>query len=76
DLGMIERVLTNLLDNALRHTPQHGEVEVALTPQDDRVVVTVSDTGEGIPQARREGLFQRPQRPMSGGAATSGGLGL
>lgn len=76
DLGMIERVLTNLLDNALRHTPQHGEVEVALAPQDDRVVVTVSDTGEGIPLARREGLFQRPQRPTSGGVATSGGLGL
>lgn len=76
DLGMIERVLTNLLDNALRHTPSRGEVEVALEPRGDRVVVTVSDTGEGIPAARREGLFQRPQRPMSGGTVTSGGLGL
>jgi signal transduction histidine kinase len=76
DLGMIERVLTNLLDNALRHTPSHGEIEVALEPQGDRVVVTVADTGEGIPAARREGLFQRPQRPMSGGTVTSGGLGL
>ncbi len=76
DLGMIERVLTNLLDNALRHTPSHGEVEVALEPRGDRVVVTVSDTGTGIPAARREGLFQRPQRPMSGGTSTSGGLGL
>ena len=34
--------------------------------------MTVADTGEGIPAARREGLFQRPQRPMSGGAVTSG----
>ncbi|UTV60188.1 HAMP domain-containing sensor histidine kinase [Burkholderia arboris] len=76
DLGMIERVLTNLLDNALRHTPPHGEIEVALEPQGDRVVVTVADTGEGIPAARRDGLFQRPQRPMSGGTVTSGGLGL
>lgn len=76
DLGMIERVLTNLLDNALRHTPPHGEVEVALEPRGDRVVVTVADTGAGIPAARREGLFQRPQRPMSGGTVTSGGLGL
>ena len=75
DLGMIERVLTNLLDNALRHTPAHGEVEVALEPRGDRVLVTVADTGEGIPAARREGLFQRPQRPMSGGAVTSGGPG-
>ncbi|KWF63700.1 sensor histidine kinase [Burkholderia pseudomultivorans] len=76
DLGMIERVLTNLIDNALRHTPVHGEVEVALEPRGDRVIVTVSDTGAGIPAERREGLFQRPQRPMSGGAARSGGLGL
>ena len=52
------------------------EIEVALEPQGDRVVVTVADTGEGIPAARREGLFQRPQRPMSGGTVTSGGLGL
>ncbi|HDR8921313.1 HAMP domain-containing sensor histidine kinase [Burkholderia vietnamiensis] len=76
DLAMIERVLTNLLDNALRHTPQHGAIEVALTPRDDRVVVTVSDTGAGIPLARRAGLFQRPQRPVSGGTSTNGGLGL
>ncbi|ESS37310.1 alkaline phosphatase synthesis sensor protein PhoR [Burkholderia cenocepacia] len=76
DLGMIERVLTNLLDNALRHTPSHGEIEIALEPQGDRVIVTVSDTGEGIPAARREGLFQRPQRPTGGGTVTSGGLGL
>lgn len=78
DLGMIERVLTNLLDNALRHTPSHGEVEIEIAPapSGDRVIVTVSDTGEGIPAARREGLFQRPQRPTGGGTATSGGLGL
>lgn len=76
DVAMIERVLTNLIDNALRHTPAHGDVEVAVEPRGDRVLVTVSDTGEGIPPARREGLFQRPQRPASGAAARSGGLGL
>ncbi|PRD76243.1 two-component sensor histidine kinase [Burkholderia multivorans] len=76
DVAMIERVLTNLIDNALRHTPAHGDVEVAVEPRGDRVLVTVSDTGEGIPAARREGLFQRPQRPASGAAARSGGLGL
>ncbi|KVQ86466.1 sensor histidine kinase [Burkholderia ubonensis] len=77
DLGMIERVLTNLLDNALRHTPEHGEVEIALEPRDGTVVVTVADTGPGIPPERREGLFRRPQRPTgAGGAAQGGGLGL
>ncbi|MBN3821414.1 HAMP domain-containing histidine kinase, partial [Paraburkholderia sp. Se-20369] len=77
DLGMIERVLTNLLDNALRHTPEQGEIEVTLAPRDGKVSVTVADTGPGIPPERREGLFQRPQRPMNaGGATVNGGLGL
>ncbi|MGH8782170.1 HAMP domain-containing sensor histidine kinase [Paraburkholderia sp.] len=74
DLGMIERVLTNLLDNAIRHTPADGVVEVALAGRDGRVSVTVSDTGPGIPEALREGLFQRPFN--AGGAHRGGGLGL
>ena len=74
DLGMIERVLTNLLDNAIRHTPAGGTVEVDLTSQNGSVAVTVSDTGPGIPPALRESLFQRPF--PSGGAHRGGGLGL
>ena len=74
DLGMIERVLTNLLDNAIRHTPAGGTVEIDLASQDGKVAVTVSDTGPGIPPALRESIFQRPF--PSGGAHRGGGLGL
>jgi signal transduction histidine kinase len=74
DLGMIERVLTNLLDNALRHTPEHGRVEVELALRDAKVRVTVADTGPGIPAERRDGLFQRSF--SAGGAHRGGGLGL
>ncbi len=74
DLGMIERVLTNLLDNAIRHTPAGGTVEVDLAAQDGKVAVTVRDTGPGIPPALRESIFQRPF--PSGGAHRGGGLGL
>jgi len=74
DLGMIERVLTNLLDNAIRHTPAGGTVEIDLASQNGSVAVTVSDTGPGIPPALRESLFQRPF--PSGGAHRGGGLGL
>ena len=74
DLGMIERVLTKLLDNAIRHTPAGGAVEVDLASQNGSVAVTVSDTGPGIPAALRESLFQRPF--PSGGAHRGGGLGL
>ncbi len=74
DLGMIERVLTNLLDNAIRHTPAEGSIDVDLAYRDGKVSVTVSDTGSGIPVELRAGLFQRPF--SSGGAHRGGGLGL
>lgn len=74
DLGLIERVLTNLVDNALRHTPKGGEIEFDLQPHGARVEVTVSDTGPGIAPELREGLFLRPFN--IGGARRDGGLGL
>jgi signal transduction histidine kinase len=74
DLGLIERVLTNLVDNALRHTPQGGEIEFDLKHQGALVDVTVSDTGPGIAPELRESLFLRPFN--IGGARRDGGLGL
>jgi signal transduction histidine kinase len=78
DLGMIERVLTNLLDNAIRHTPAGGQIEVQLRPANAGVAVQVSDTGPGIPGELQKGLFMRPVF-MSGArsdGSSSGGLGL
>ncbi|WP_248739331.1 sensor histidine kinase [Pseudomonas sp. MWU12-2029] len=74
DLGLIERVLTNLFDNALRHTPPGGEIELGLKPRGALVEITVSDTGPGIAAELREGLFLRPFN--IGGARRDGGLGL
>ena len=74
DLGLIERVLTNLFDNALRHTPAGGEIRIALQPRGSFVEVTVSDSGPGIAPELREGLFLRPFN--IGGARRDGGLGL
>ena len=77
DLGMIERVLGNLLDNALRHTPDGGHVGVRIQLSDDapsRLAITVSDSGPGIAATLREGLFERPF--TVGGARRDGGLGL
>ena len=74
DLGMIERVLTNLLDNAIRHTPEGGEISVQLRSENGGVRVEVSDTGAGIPDALQKALFVRPVFSWTGGRA--GGLGL
>jgi signal transduction histidine kinase len=73
DLGMIERVLTNLLDNAIRHTPEDGEITVQLRRAGADVEVQVSDTGPGIPAALQGSLFRRPSLNMGLG---DGGLGL
>jgi signal transduction histidine kinase len=79
DIGLIERVITNLVDNALRHTPAGGRVEVAPSLRDDRVVVRVSDTGRGIPAAEQDRIFERFYRDDAARTPTArsgAGLGL
>lgn len=74
DLGLIERVLSNLLDNALRFTPTGGRVRVTLRALAGGVEVHVADTGPGIAEELRSSLFLRPFNV--GGARRGGGLGL
>jgi len=76
DIGLIERVLTNLIDNALRHTPPQGRVHVAASVDQGAVRVRVQDTGIGIPADRRALLFERPSPMGEGRGRTAGGLGL
>ena len=79
DIGLIERVITNLVDNALRHTPEGGCVEVAPSLRGDRVVVRVRDTGCGIAPADQELIFERFYRDDAARTTTANsgaGLGL
>jgi len=73
----VERVLLNLLTNALRHTPSDGTVAVILAPADDQVRVTVEDTGDGLtPEATRR-MFDRFWRDDAArGDGAGAGLGL
>ena len=60
DIAMIERVLENLLDNALRYTPDEGSVSIVLTNHDkDCITVQISDTGCGIPENELPRIFDR-----------------
>jgi len=76
DLGMIERVLTNLIDNAIRHTPAGGNIEVEVRHQGAKVTVVVSDTGPGLPAELRDNLFRRAFSVSFNGPRTGSGLGL
>jgi signal transduction histidine kinase len=75
DLGLVERVLTNLLDNALRHAPEGGEVRVQLRAIEDSVEVSVADDGPGVAPALRAQLFQAPAA-LGARRGENGGLGL
>lgn len=76
DVGLMERVLTNLLDNALRHSPNHGVVKVSVATRSGQVTVTVEDDGEGVAAERRQDLFHRPSALSGNPPAQRGGLGL
>jgi two-component system sensor histidine kinase BaeS len=72
----IERVLLNLLTNAVRHTPSDGAVSVVVAPNSDHVVVSVEDTGPGLAEDAPERMFERFWRADDSRARTSGGAGL
>ncbi len=76
DIGLIERVLENLIENAMRHTPVQGSIRVELASAADRVVVRVSDTGQGIPREELTGIFERYYRVSRSEFRGDGGTGL
>jgi len=70
DPARIREVVSNLLTNALRHTPRDGTVELSAELSDGEAAVTVSDTGSGIPADQLDRVFDRfyrsPDSPGSG----------
>ncbi len=79
DIALIERVLQNLIDNALRYTSGGGEVSVALTAKGPLIEVCVSDTGRGIAVEHIPHIFERYWRGADSDddePKTSSGLGL
>jgi len=84
DIGLIERVLQNLVDNALRHTPRDGAVTLAIERDGpDALRVAVIDTGSGIAREHLPHIFERywraddaPALSSATGHGASAGLGL
>lgn len=77
DIGLIERALTNLVENAIKFTPRGGRVTVGLAESLGRITVTIADTGSGIPPDDLPHVFDRFYRVAAGSPAAAGtGLGL
>lgn len=71
-LGILIR---NIVDNAIRYTPEHGAVKIAIISENNHIIFRVTDTGPGIPVELRERVFERFYRILGTKAAGSG-LGL
>jgi two-component system, OmpR family, sensor histidine kinase KdpD len=76
DPMQIDQVLTNLLENAARHSPPDGEIQVAVSAFRDVVQVRVADRGPGIPADERERVFEAFYRGSISPETPGSGLGL
>jgi two-component system sensor histidine kinase KdpD len=76
DAVLIERVLCNLLENAVKYTPPRSPIEIGAAATSERVIVTIADHGSGLPPGREAAIFQKFERGRNESATPGVGLGL
>ncbi|HEY0725477.1 MAG TPA: ATP-binding protein [Pyrinomonadaceae bacterium] len=76
DEEMIKRMLLNLLDNAVKYTPEGGEISLAVEQQNGNAEIVVRDTGIGIPDEDQQRVFDRFYRVDKARSRALGGAGL
>jgi signal transduction histidine kinase len=76
DVNGLQRALGNVVDNALKYTPEGGSVMVRLRPAEGAMKITVQDTGVGIPEEESERIFDRFYRGDRSRSQQGSGLGL
>jgi len=76
DPGRLEQILANLISNALRYTPEGGTIRVQISCDKNNVVLTVRDSGLGIPEEALPHIFERFYRADRSRNRSDGGTGL
>ena len=76
DVDQLRRLFLNLIDNAIKYTEPGGSVRVSATVKDQKVLMTVSDTGRGIPPDHLEKIFEKFHRVHNHDGVSGSGLGL
>jgi len=76
DRDRIEQVLMNLIDNAIKYSPKGGEIDLAVSVRDREAVVSVADSGVGIPREKQTNVFQRFYSAHTSTPYDYGGMGV
>jgi signal transduction histidine kinase len=76
DRELLVQLLANLVENAIRHTPDGTRIEVSLRREGDRIIGCVADNGPGVPAGERERIFRRFYRLERSRSSPGSGLGL
>jgi signal transduction histidine kinase len=76
DERRIQRVLQNLISNAIKYSPNGGDIDINVRPDGGNAAISIRDRGIGVPEAERGRVFERGYRANSVGAIPGTGLGL
>ena len=76
DISLVERAIQNLMDNALKFTPEGGKVTVEIQPNKDDVEISIKDSGPGITKENQQLVFERYRQTKTGREKEGAGLGL
>ena len=76
DISLVERAIQNLMDNALKFTPENGKVTIGITPHNHNVSITIQDSGPGISIENQLLVFERYRQAKTGKEKEGAGLGL
>lgn len=76
DLKLLERILINLLTNAINHSYEQGRIVLKIEPKNDEIIFKVQDNGHGIPVSMLDHIFDKFSQGSNEGPKTGSGLGL
>ena len=76
DIALMERALGNLIDNAIKHTPENGAVTIKPEVNGELITISVTDTGEGIDKDDQDRIFDRFYQADKSRGTSGAGLGL
>ena len=76
DRDLMFQAVANVIENAIKYTPQRGSISISLSQQRSEAVITIADNGPGIPESQRERVFRRFYRLDQSRSSSGNGLGL